>query len=200
MGAAAAGWRYVGRQCRFEGTWEEGTVTDVPEHLRATVSGHLTVEEAVVSGCLTDDGVVVVTDRRVVELTERDVEDGEDEAQDLRSTFLTEYVTGVSFEHVEGGSFEPAGARFGAGALFGAVLMTVGVGILPGALRSGAALVAVALLAIGATVLWDARHGREDALLATIELTDGREASYRLPPDAREVTRAISRIAADSSR
>lgn len=173
-------------------------MTSVPDRLRETVSGHLTVEESVVTGSLTDDGVVVVTDRRVIELTER--ADAEDGAQDLRSTFLTEFVAGVRFEYVEGGSFDRAGARFGAGALFGAVLLFGGVVVLPGALKSGAALVGIALLAIGATALWDARRPPEDAIRATVELSDGREASYRLPPDAGEVTRAISRIAADSSR
>lgn len=173
-------------------------MTEVPDRLRETVSGHLTVEESVVSGRLTGDGVVVVTDRRVVEIAEHGA--GEGETQDLRSTFLREYVSGVRFEHVAGGSFDRAGVRFGAGALLGAVLMAVGVLILPDALKSGAALVAVALLAIGASALWDARRPAEDALRATIELSDGRDPSYRLPPDATEVTRAISRIAADSSR
>lgn len=171
-------------------------VTDVPDHLRETVSGHLTVEEAVVSGCLTDDGVVVVTDRRVLELA-----GGDDDAEthDLRSTFLTGSVSGVRFEHVAGGSFDRSGARFGVAALLGAVLLAVGVVVLPGPLTGGAALLAVALLAVGATALWDARHPPGDAIRATVELGDGREATYRLPPDASEVTRAVSRIAADSS-
>lgn len=177
-------------------------MTAVPDRLRETVSGHLTVEESVVTGCLTDDGVVVVTDRRVVELVSpaEPGDDGDAGAQDLRSTFLTEFVTGVRFEHVAGGSFERQGARFAAAALFGAVLMAAGVAVLPGALQSVAGLVAVAFLAIGATTLRDARRPSEGALQATIELSDGREASYRLPPDAADVTRAISRIAADSSR